>query len=100
MSGDALYPVDSSSYTYWDGKKYKVTCTIPGAAVGKDLHNNCPDGFVSPREEGDPRNCIQVMSPQLSLSLPLSCTPFTSSFLFLFFFFIPVTLQLLPSLAQ
>jgi hypothetical protein len=66
-----MYPLDSSSYTSWDGKKYEVNCTIPGAAVGVDLSYECPDGFVSPREEGDPRNCIQVMSPQLAL--PLSC---------------------------
>jgi hypothetical protein len=72
MSGEAMYPWDSSSYTYWDGKKYEVKCTIPGAAVGVDLSNDCPDGFAFPREEGDPRNCIQVISPQLSLS-PLSC---------------------------
>jgi hypothetical protein len=60
MSGEAMYPRDSSSYNYWDGKKYEVNCTIPGAAVGVDLSYDCPDGFVSPREEGDPRNCIQV----------------------------------------
>ena len=71
MSEEALYPLDASSYTYWDGKKYEVKCTIPGAAVGVDLSYDCPDGFVSPREEGDPRTCIQVMSPQLAL--PLSC---------------------------
>jgi hypothetical protein len=71
MSGEELYPLDSSSYTYWDGKKYEVQCTIPGAAVGIDLNPDCPDGFVSPREEDDPRNCIQVISPQLSF--PLSC---------------------------
>ena len=70
MSEEALYPLDSSSYTLWDGKKYEVKCTIPGAVVGVDLYD-CPDGFVSPREEGDPRNCIQVISPQFSL--PLSC---------------------------
>ena len=71
MSKEALYPLDASSCTYWDGKKYEVKCTIPGAAVGVDLSYDCPDGFVSPREEGDPRNCIQVIS--LQLSLPLSC---------------------------
>ncbi len=70
MSGEAMYPLDSSSYTYWDGNKYEVQCTIPGAAVVNRSYD-CPDGFVSPREEGDPRNCIQVISPQLSLSLPL-----------------------------
>ena len=70
MSGEAMYPLDSSSYTYWDGNKYEVQCTIPGAAVVNRSYD-CPDGFVSPREEGDPRNCIQVMSPQLAL--PLSC---------------------------
>ena len=62
-----MYPRDSSSYTYWDGKIYEVKCTIPGAAVGVGLSYDCPDGFVSPREEGDPRNCIQVISSQLSL---------------------------------
>ena len=71
MSGEAMYPLDSSSYTYWDGKKYEVKCTIPGAAVGVDLSYDCPDEFVSPRNEGDLRNCIQVISPQLSP--PLSC---------------------------
>jgi hypothetical protein len=69
MSGEAMYPLESSSYTYWDGKKYKVQCTIPGAAAGVKQSYDCPDRFVSPREEGDPRNCIQVISPQLSLSL-------------------------------
>ena len=72
MSGEAMYPLDSASYTYWDEKKYEVKCTIPGAAVGVGLSYDCPDGFVSPRKEGDPRNCIQVISPQLSLPLSFS----------------------------
>jgi hypothetical protein len=66
MSGETMYPLESSSYTYWDGKKYEVQCMLPGDTVGEDLSYVCPGGFVSPREEGDPRNCIQVISPQHS----------------------------------
>ncbi len=66
MSEVALYPLDSSSYTSWDGNTYDVPCTIPGVAVEVDLGYDCPDGFVPPRK-GDPRNCIQVINPQLSV---------------------------------
>ncbi len=59
-----MYPVDFSSYTHWDEEQYEVKCTVPGAAVGVDLNYDCPNGFVSPRDEGDPRNCIQVISLQ------------------------------------
>ncbi len=65
MSEAVLYPLDSSSYTSWNGKTYDVPCTIPGAAVEVDLSYDCPDGFVRP-QKGDPRNCIQVITPQLS----------------------------------
>ncbi len=64
MSRDALYPVDSSSYTSWDGNTYHVSCTIPGAAavLENDPVYSCPGGFVPPREDSDPRNCIKVIS--------------------------------------
>ncbi len=63
MSRDALYPVDSSSYTSWDGKTYDVPCTIAGAAAFEnDPVYSCPGGFVPPRDDSDPRNCIKVIS--------------------------------------
>jgi hypothetical protein len=64
MSQDAVYPVDSSSYTSWDGNTYQVPCTIPGAAAEADFSVNCPVGFVPPRDESDPRQCIKVFLPQ------------------------------------
>jgi hypothetical protein len=63
MSRDALYPVNSSSYTSWDGKAYDVPCTIPiAAALKNDQVYSCPDGFVPPRDDSDSRNCIKVIS--------------------------------------
>jgi hypothetical protein len=94
MSGEALYPRSSSSYTYWDGKKYEVQCTIPGAVAGGNLSYHCPDGFVSPREEGDPRNCIQVIS--LRLPLPL----LYALYIIFSFFFRSRNPQLLPALSS
>jgi hypothetical protein len=68
MSRDALYPVDSSSYTSWDWKTYDVPCTIPGAAaLENDQVYSCPDGFVPPRDDSDPRHCIKVVSSPHSI---------------------------------
>ncbi len=59
---DAWYPLESSSYTSWDEKTYAVPCTIPGAAVNANLRYDCPDGYIPPRDESDPRQCIQVIA--------------------------------------
>jgi hypothetical protein len=59
---DALYPLESSSYTSWDEKTYAVPCTIFGAAVNSNLSYDCPDGYVPPRDESDLRPCIQVIA--------------------------------------
>jgi hypothetical protein len=67
MSKDALYPLDSSSYTRWDEKIYDVPCTIPGAAGAVDLSDNCLVGFTRPyfKKTAEKRiNCVQVMTPQ------------------------------------
>jgi hypothetical protein len=62
MSRDVLYPVESSSYTSWDGKAYGVPCTKPGAtALENDQVYSCPVGFVPPRDDRDSRNCIKVL---------------------------------------
>ncbi len=69
ISSDVLYPVDSSSYTSWDGIAYDVPCTISGAAaLENDQVYSCPDGFVPPHDDSDPRNCIKVVSSPHSIS--------------------------------
>jgi hypothetical protein len=59
MSRDALYPEESSSYT-WKGTMYDVPCTMGGgaAAVGKV---DCPSGYVPPRNGSDNPRCRKVL---------------------------------------
>ena len=65
MSKDVWYPLEPSSYTSWDGNTYAVPCTIYGAAVNANLSYDCPDGYLPPRDESDPRQCIQVIAALL-----------------------------------
>jgi hypothetical protein len=94
MSNDAYYPLESSSYTSWDGKSYAVPCTIPGAAVNANLSYDCPDGYFPPRDESDPRQCIQVIAALLFVFtwMPCRLSPLHSVHLF-----VPATS---PRLAQ
>ncbi len=92
-SQDVWYPLESSSYTSWDGNTYAVPCTIPGAAVNASLSYDCPDGYFPPRDEIDPRQCIQVIAALLFVFtwMPCRLSPLHSVHLF-----VPAT----PRLAQ
>ncbi len=90
MSKDVSYPLKSSSYTSWDGKTYAVPCTIPGATVNASLSYDCPDGYFPPRDESDPRQCIQVIAALLFVFTWMPCR--------LHIPFIFLSLQLFPGL--
>ena len=59
MSKEALFPIDYSTYTDWNGQQFEVPCTTPGVGPGAgDV--TCPDPFLPPtKEEYTIRNCIK-----------------------------------------
>ncbi len=85
MSRNAIFPINSSSYTSWDGKIYDAPCTKPGAAA-LETDQGCPNGFVPPRDDSDPRNCIKVVSSPHSIFFQIHLCSFPHARVAVLFF--------------